>query len=174
LHTVGELIRRVLLDADDDLAIHNWHGRQKVSDDVTERVRKHRSGPTNSETLHETEVKRSGNGLDKSREEENREDTEKRRVEKKTRATNATLFPDKFDPPYEWAASELGMTVAIVDAQVPKMRDWSHSKGETRKDWIAFARNWLRKECEKPSSRASPNGQPSNYFEAVAKGHRTP
>jgi hypothetical protein len=70
----------------------------------------------------------------------------------------STSFPDDFQPPYEWAAKELGMTVGVVDAEIPRMRDWALSKGERKKDWTAFARNWLRrKHDEQP--RASQNGQ---------------
>jgi hypothetical protein len=60
----------------------------------------------------------------------------------------ATPFPDDFEPPYEWAERELGMSVAVVDAEVLRMRDWAISKGDTKKDWIAFARNWLRRKHE--------------------------
>jgi hypothetical protein len=91
LAIVDELVRRDLVDGGyDDLSIHNWSGRQRASDDVTARVRKHRSGPTNDETGQQkrppepetlqrnanvTLPKRSGNGLDKSREDKTRTDT---------------------------------------------------------------------------------------------------
>lgn len=67
---IRELTTAGLIDRDlcGGLSIHNWTGRQRASDNVTERVRKHRSGPTSNETLHETlretESKRYGNGLD--------------------------------------------------------------------------------------------------------------
>jgi hypothetical protein len=70
----------------------------------------------------------------------------------------ATAFPEQFEPPYEWAADELGMTAAVVDRHVRCMRDWALSKGESRKDWQAFARNWLRKAKDEPQARGSPNG----------------
>jgi hypothetical protein len=162
---IGDLARAGLLDFDDEMCIHNWHGRQRVSDDVTERVRKHRSGPTNAVTLHETDTKRSRNGLDT---EQSREDTEQSREDKSMRAnapknTRGTIFPDDFEPPYEWAAKEIGMSIAAVDAEVPRMRDWALAKGEVKKDWTAFARNWLRrKHDEQPrgSPKAIPNGRP--------------
>jgi hypothetical protein len=86
--------------------------------------------------------------------------TPQRTLREGAREKNATKFPADFEPPYEWAAAELGMSPPAVDTQVPRMRDWALSKGETRKDWIAFARNWLRKEYESPSRRANPNGTP--------------
>jgi hypothetical protein len=95
-------------------------------------------------------------------------------VGKRARTNRATLFPDAFDPPYAWAAEELGVDAAFVDAAIPQMRDWSHSKGESRKDWTAFARNWLRKEhADRQRSRASPNGSHSgdsalDYFKSQA------
>lgn len=69
-HTT-ELLERGLVDAyDDHLALHNWEGRQKRSDNVTARVHKHREQKQQSETLQ----KRSGNGLEKNRVEEKREE----------------------------------------------------------------------------------------------------
>lgn len=82
IDVVERLTERGLIDGDwSELVIHNWAGRQKASDNVTERVRKHRSGPTNNETLHETDTKRSGNGLEKKRVEK---DTEQTREEEKS------------------------------------------------------------------------------------------
>jgi hypothetical protein len=75
----------------------------------------------------------------------------------KSAREKSTTFPDEFQPPYEWAAKELGMTMAVVDAEVARMRDWALSKGERKKDWTAFARNWLRRKAEE-QPRASPNG----------------
>lgn len=76
---VGELIERGLIDAaGDDLAPHNWEGRQKRSDNVTARVQRHREHKKQSETLPE----RSGNALDKTRIEKTR--AEKTRVESVT------------------------------------------------------------------------------------------
>lgn len=34
---------------------------------------------------------------------------------------------------------------APIDEEITKMKDWLRSKGETREDYAAFARNWLRK-----------------------------
>lgn len=80
---VRDLKRAGLVDeVDGVLAPHNWHGRQKPSDDVAARVRKHRSGPigggtfrgSGDVTLHETHEKRFGNGLEKKRGEKRREE----------------------------------------------------------------------------------------------------
>ena len=35
-----------------------------------------------------------------------------------------------------------------IEEEIEKMKDWLQSKGETRKDYAAFARNWLRKAKE--------------------------
>jgi hypothetical protein len=80
------------------------------------------------------------------------------------RAKRATPFPDDFQPPYEWAAKELGMSLAVVDAELPRMRDWALSKGETKKDWTAFARNWLRRKHDQ-----TPRGSPSNGVHLTAQ-----
>lgn len=94
----------------------------------------------------------------KRREEKSREEDIKTVSALSREKKRTTAFPEHFDPPYDWADSELGMSPLVVDRHVERMRDWALSKGETRKDWTAFARNWLRKAHDDPQPRAGPNG----------------
>lgn len=99
---IDELSRRGLIDGDEcEREIHNWHGRQRRSDDVTARVQKHRKGETgedeSDETLHETNTKRSGNGLEKNRVDTDT-DTEQSREEKEPPpAAPSRSEPQPFD-----------------------------------------------------------------------------
>jgi hypothetical protein len=173
-------LRIICWDGDDDepgdtLTFINFHDRNydKPSDHpdrVAERVRRHRAKNETPEGAEETPsikevtlLKRDvtpRNDPDKIRIDKTRQ--EEKRVEENVSALSrekkrATAFPTHFDPPYDWAADELGMTIAVVDGHVRCMRDWALSKGETRKDWQAFARNWLRKAKDDPP-RTSSNG----------------
>ena len=77
--------------------------------------------------------------LDKRRGEESREEEKS----EGTRAGRARPLPEEWSPneQHETLAGERGVDVA---EEAVKMRDWAASKGESRKDWDATFRNWLR------------------------------
>jgi len=50
-----------------------------------------------------------------------------------------------------------------LDAELLLMEDWAKSKGEKRKDWVAFARGWLRR-----NSTPGPITQPKESLFARA------
>lgn len=67
----------------------------------------------------------------------------------------ATQIPDDFLPS-EAVLDDHQIDILTPDEvsrQVERMIDWAKSKGETRKDWNAFARGWLRKEADQKRDR---------------------
>lgn len=185
--TVDILVERGLIEhGEAGLAPHNWEARQAKSDDVASRVRKHRAAVTGNvtgnvtaavtETLPETdaaeEPKRFGNGLDKSREEESRE--EKRRgdigadappakvtpIGKSKRATKVPVHFD-LDAEHYDAAESLGFTTQQTVDETARFLDWHRSKGSTFVDWQAAWRNWMRKAKEISATRPARGGRMS-------------
>lgn len=77
---------------------HDWHERQKPSDDVTARVQKHRESNKEGETLHVTTMQRSSNALDKNREDKNRLEEIREEEKKPARASavRSHSYPDNF------------------------------------------------------------------------------
>lgn len=70
---------------------------------------------------------------------------QRREEEEKTSSApkRATKLPDDWTPTPEHV--EQARTAGIdADLEATKMRDWALSKGETRKDWDATFRNWIR------------------------------
>lgn len=69
------------------------------------------------------------------------------------RAKRAHQLPD------DWTPTDAHRTLAVerhvdCDLEADKLRDWAASKGESRKDWDATFRNWLRN--AKPDPRTTP------------------
>lgn len=69
--------------------------------------------------------------------------------------TRATALPDSWTPTAEHQAqaAQAGINITL---EVEKMRDWALSKGETRKDWNATFRNWLRNARPTPGYTPKP------------------
>lgn len=67
----------------------------------------------------------------------------------------ATQLSDSWTPSdaHRQQASEKGIDVALEAA---KMRDWAISKGESRKDWDATFRNWIRNARPTPGHTPKP------------------
>lgn len=134
-------------------SIHNWDGRQRVSDDVTKRVQKHRSKVSEDETLQgnedETLPKRFGNALDK-----NREETEEKDASASSRAkkpSRATATPETYTPSeiqYEWALTKFGLDRPRVDLETDKFLDHHRAHGSAMKNWDAAWQNWMRRAPE--------------------------
>lgn len=149
------------------LSVHKWSERQRKSDDVSQRVARHRAGNAGNETLQETLPKRTV-------EEEGDTDKRKSRGEGEKNVTTdkpsprppkplPVPMPDEFDAPVDWAWAELGMPSSVVATEMDKMRDWSLAKAERKVDWQAAARNWLRRAASEGSPRigSKPNGKPT-------------
>lgn len=67
----------------------------------------------------------------------------------------ASKLPDSWTPTAEHQAqaAQAGINISL---EVEKMRDWALSKGETRKDWNATFRNWLRNARPTPGYTPKP------------------
>ena len=72
-------------------------------------------------------------------------------------------LPDEFtvtDEMREWVAAKTDIPPSEVDPETDKFRDHFTASGETKLDWIAAWRNWIRRSPDfKP--RASPRASPS-------------
>lgn len=66
-------------------------------------------------------------------------------------------LPDEWTPSPELhaLARELGVSVA---PEIAKLRDWAKSGRQTKADWDATARNWIRRAAERPGPRSPPSG----------------
>jgi hypothetical protein len=55
------------------------------------------------------------------------------------------------------------LTVQEIHTELESMKDWAKAGGKRKKDWVAFARNWLKKrQGEKPPPNAKPDYQRSS------------
>ena len=152
-----------LLDRDENsttparLSVHKWSERQRKSDDVSQRVARHRAGNSGNETLQDTLPKRTVE--EDTEEEKNRQEERERKnvtadkPPSRTPKPQPMPMPDGFEPPIDWAWQELSLTPQVVIAEMDKMRDWALSKGERKLDWQATARNWLRRTVNDPPLR---------------------
>lgn len=163
---LGKLREAGLIDtrADGLLVPHNWESRQFVSDNVSERVRKHREKrhgavPRNGdETFHgtppETEQKQSRtdetpNGVSPAQP-AHAEQVDGRKPKRKTRI------------PADWRPSAGGVEFAGRHGFGPaeterigqRFRDHWLGKGECRADWDASFRTWIGNEVEFGRGRA--------------------
>lgn len=100
------------------------------------------------------------------------------------------LCPDPFPAEFRerliaWGF-EHGQTIAAIDHAIENVRDWSHSKGVQRADWVATVRNGIRNEWAlRGFTPQPPNGhaaaKPARYkpfieeeIEAVLANHTEP
>ena len=80
----------------------------------------------------------------------------------RARAKRATAVPESIevsDEQYGWAWGELGLQRSDVDRETAKLIDHFRSTGETKKDWGATWRNWMRRSLE--FRRSASNGRAS-------------
>lgn len=86
----------------------------------------------------------------------------------KNRPIRAQALPDGWTPTdaHRQLAAELGVD---CDLEVEKMRDWALAKGESRKDWDATFRNWLRNAKPRGYSRRSRGADSTS---AILDSHR--
>jgi uncharacterized protein YdaU (DUF1376 family) len=68
------------------------------------------------------------------------------------------MLPSDFTASSDMIAfgQKLGLTEPDISYQLDKMRDWATSRGETKKDWTATFRNWLRETADRKKSQQSP------------------
>jgi hypothetical protein len=170
--TIKSLVTNGLLDETGEgrYEPHNWTGRQRVTDDVAQRVRKHRSGVTSNGsvtlqnalpvTLHETPLKR-------SRATDTETDTE-------TENTLASVPPapalePKLQPvhpqanhlpksrmPDDWEPNELtkltahnaGLSSEQTDIALNRFRHYARANGKLYADWQSAAQMWLSSESK--------------------------
>lgn len=167
-----QLFQRGLVTVNDakEIVIAKWSDRQKKSDSSAPRVRRCRekaklgntSEPCN---VTETDVKRYGNALEKSREEKKREE----KKEEKSSA-RATRLPADWEPD----AGQIAFCQTERPDLVPfdvgcRFRDyWIGKAGKdgAKLDWSATWRNWVRNE------RAQSNSANVAKFDPVAYVNR--
>jgi hypothetical protein len=144
-----ELSALGFIDRDDDgtLRPHNWEGRQRMSDNVADRVRKHRAAVSGND--HVTLQKRT---VDTDTD----TDTEKDRnlavsVSPKPPKTRTVKTPDPVDLAEAisadvWAeiAAEQGLSDDQLRFETAQMLDHYRGNAERRADWVACWRNWMR------------------------------
>ncbi len=161
----------------DGHAVHGWNGRQRASDDVTERVRRHRD--RQDETLQTRSVQRSETPLDTDTDTEQIQNGEppvgppasapaepaKPRPVPKARPTRV---PETFavtDRLAEFAAAK-GLSPPEIAAEAEKFRDHYQATGKTMVDWAAAWRTWVVRSIEfrtadRPANGAHPVRAPS-------------
>ena len=122
------------------LSPHNWHKRQYKSDVSTDRVKRFRKralevSVTQEETPPDTDTEQSRN---RAETEQIEKGIPRKRVHGKTPAPiDLVISPD-----LRAFAESLG--VVDVDGETEAMLDHFRAKGESRLDWLATWRNWMR------------------------------
>lgn len=122
--------------------------------------------PSTSDTLHFLRMKRKHRGVtrnhvasggttenhvepDKNRTEQKREEKSIAPPAESTAPAKPKRQPKATTGIEDWSPKDDHVTIAKqrgvnLDVEVAKMRDWAASNGAKKKDWDAFARNWLR------------------------------
>lgn len=174
---VSDLVSAGLIDQGDTLQMHNWSGRQRVSDNVADRVSQHRSRnkpvtlqdptgvtlpiPSDDVTVTVPHVR----ATDTETEQIQRQtppDGGERAAQAPTPPTPApekrdksrgTRLPESFlvtDAMREWARAE-GLSDVQIDRETAKFRDhWRAESGQraVKLDWDASWKNWMRRALE--------------------------
>lgn len=136
--TAAEVKRRLMEVnlIDKSWQIPGWNKRQFVSDNVTERTRKHRN-KNKTGNVPETLQERSGNAPETDTETD---------TEKDISAKRKTAFPKEFVVTAEMLFWMMENTPVLnANHETAKFRDWHTSKGTKYVDWVAAWRNWMRK-----------------------------
>lgn len=165
-NTIKKLHEAGLLVTEKGVTYPNgWAKRQRVSDNVAKRVAEHRArkaaeGVIESDTCNVTSNTPSDTAetLPHVRATDTETDTEAELTtasavvegapapKPKPKAKRATQVPETWmpsDSTREWAKGE-GFQDAEVNGQILRFVDHWRGKGETRKDWDATFRNWMR------------------------------
>lgn len=146
--TLHELLQRELVALNDrgEIVINAWGDRQKKSDSSASRVAKFREKQRLSSADEEVTLqKRSGNGLEKSREEKSRELSGT-----SSSVARASRLPKDWYPSAEEATFCRTERPDLNVQQVAnEFRDyWTARPGKdgTKLDWTATWRNWVRRQ----------------------------
>jgi hypothetical protein len=161
---VAQLAAAGLVDADGNgrFTMHNWNGRQRVSDDVSQRVQKHREHVTRNvtETVPRARV------TDTETDTETDTDTEsmlvKGGVGENTPAPPKPATKRKSQVPEDWQPSEKGrdyalskgMAAADIAHEVGKFRNHHRSRGTLFLDIDAAWRTWSDNHAQFSRARA--------------------
>lgn len=183
---VSELILAGLIDigATGATEPHNWKKRQFVSDNSTERVRKHRK--QKEQRCDETERNVSCNASEAPPDtEQNRseEDTEQIRVDaapaksqrQRTDSKRGSRLPQDWDLPADlrqWAQINFSSDDAAISLEAERFRDfWIAKPGQAgcKLDWPATWRNWCRNAHGVPATKVR---RPVNEFTDRAAAKR--
>jgi hypothetical protein len=195
---VEQLTQRDLIDSDTECArqMHNWNGRQRVSDDVAARVRKHRESETiqteNAVTLQVTDTKRDSNVPSRAQDrtdtdtdtEQNREREATRVAARQSKSKRASRIADDFsitEPMRAWAHQHQ-FSDAEIERELEKFVNYWQGSGKTKLDWNATWRTWmLNAQDRAPTVSVSKNGSaraiepkiaPKAAFHLVHEGER--
>lgn len=160
-------VRRRLVEVDlvaQDWQPLAWDRRQFKSDDVTERVRRHRqarreSSPTPPPTESEPDTDT---------------DTEQKRSSERFRNVSETLpgkrarkrCPEDFEIPSE-ALEKIRAECPDVDLEFETRRFRDYEFATAKSDWLATWRNWMRKAQEAAAKHRKP--RPTRYEELMAR-----
>lgn len=157
---ISELSSLGFIDGDDDetLRPHNWEGRQRMSDNVADRVRKHRAAVSGNE--HVTLQKRTVDTDTDTDTEKDRNLTVSGSPKPPKTRTIKTPVPDALAdaiPPDVWTeiGSEQGLSDDQLRFETGLMVDHYRGKAERRADWVATWRNWMRS----PYRKSKPSAQ---------------
>ena len=182
---VNDFLALGLIELQESVMIpHNWGTRQRASDDVAERVRKHRKGGdvTLQATLPETPKKQS-----RVTDTDTDTDTDTEPLtgdtplpptgEKRTRRTSTvkSVVPDDYEPTPEMVAAmvaETGLDEKQIRTETASFRDYHRSKGNRFADLPAAWRSWMRSPYRKQQPRAvtaEPARGESRYDDIFAK-----
>jgi len=184
---VRKLADADLLVTDDGVTHpHGWHKRQRVSDNVADRVAKSRARKQVSNVTGNTECNVTSNDLEtlphvRATDTDTDTDTELTTPNGVVEAQAPETRPSDPDPtpkpakraaqvPADWQPCEglrrwcqsEGFADADIAREVPKFVDYYRAKGEPRKDWDASFRNWMRNAEDFGSTFAKPPKTPPN------------
>jgi len=152
------LIVAGLIEGGDVCSVHGWESRQPRSDNAAERMSARRRTCSEQSTNMLP--------LEESREEESRgegentapEDIPEAPTTRASRKRTPTAMPEDWESGDRFAPliAELGYAPKTVATLAANFRDHWISKGETRADWDASFRTWLRRETEFNGRRHQP------------------
>jgi hypothetical protein len=151
---------------------HNWDARQFKSDDINARVRAHRERNVTSpagETLHATlHVTPPDTDTDTDTETEQSvraptapsptESSNGKKGEKMPRKKRPTPLPEDWDTQqdwdseaglFAWARRELQLGPERINAETDKFLDYWRARGDSKADWTAAWRFWMRSSTER-------------------------
>lgn len=143
---------------DDDDHVSAWSKRQRETDDVSTRVRRHRAKNRKSLKNNETDSECNVTVTHQNRTEQIDSSLRSESISPATPSTRKPRRVDKLDQlevdsELERIAFENGRDAQL---ELERYRDWLASKGKRHKDYRAGFRNWLRSPYGRPQPQAGP------------------